>query len=143
MRTLIIGHSPSRVKTVPVVDTRDSTSRHDSTAFPPGGTGSVGGKLVVLTRTTPVEFDDSFDRLNLWNEDNTRLGIDLTGRDRAIALGKEVAVSMGHTGVPLTEVVVDGCRLLHVPHPSGLNRWWNSDKNKEAAERAVRDFIYQ
>jgi uracil-DNA glycosylase len=55
------------------------------------------------------------------------------GLKTASALGLEPAYFSPQTGLNAVFVVV--------PHPSGVNRWWNSSKNRQTARRSVRSFV--
>ncbi len=58
----------------------------------------------------------------------------LEGR-RVILAGFGVAKAFGLDQEPLRWQVGLGHRVAVVPHPSGVNRWWNDFSNVEAAER--------
>ena len=41
------------------------------------------------------------------------------------------------SGMRMTALAV----LPHLPHPSGLNRWWNDRRNRESVRRFLRDAV--
>jgi len=66
---------------------------------------------------------------------------------RAVLLGREVCCAFGARDLePLAErwVELDGARLLvgHLPHPSGLCRWWNQAANMGRARAWLADFLW-
>jgi len=62
----------------------------------------------------------------------------LAGR-RAILLGSGVARAFQVPARPFFEWrQSNGLTFMVVPHPSGLNRWWNDPANLALAERALR-----
>ena len=117
---------------------------------------SAGEKFWQMTGLTKEQYAQAFDRDNLFfwldkrrsierRRDAARAVIcrvDETIPDvRIIALGKVVAEAFGmvNTQVPL---VWRGHTVL-VPHPSGLNRWYNDKSNARRArvfvERVAKD----
>lgn len=73
---------------------------------------------------------------------------EIRGR-RAILLGRKVALALGFPGlVPLvwfedSDFVrgEDATEVAYLPHPSGLNRFWNDPTRTEAARRFLRKEI--
>lgn len=61
--------------------------------------------------------------------------------DRVVLLGRAVCKAFGLRLAPLEDRVERGRRWLHVPHPSGVNLWWNEEANAEAAGRALRGIM--
>ncbi len=55
---------------------------------------------------------------------------------RVIFMGKNVARAFGKDKMPPMEWVSDerGFRYAIMPHPSGVNRWWNSKANMATAK---------
>lgn len=66
-----------------------------------------------------------------------RLALRFGGR-RVILLGRSVAKAFGLT-VGYLKWVNIGFDVAVVPHPSGINRWWNGARNKAAARRFMED----
>jgi hypothetical protein len=62
------------------------------------------------------------------------------GRVRLVLLGAKVARCFGLPWRPLARYEWTGGEALVVPHPSGVNRWWNEARNRRAARRALRAF---
>lgn len=65
------------------------------------------------------------------------------GKSKYILLGRHVARCFGFGWKPLTVGNIAGKRFLLVPHPSGLNRWWNHKANVVEAKRALRRFLHE
>jgi hypothetical protein len=61
--------------------------------------------------------------------------------DRLVLLGGNVCRAFGLRLAPLERTVRRGRLWLHVPHPSGVNRWWNDPENERAAEAALRSVL--
>ncbi len=57
---------------------------------------------------------------------------------RVILLGQGVARAFGVRAPPLTWRRVGRREFAVVPHPSGVNRWWNDPKNVRRAKRFLR-----
>jgi hypothetical protein len=58
---------------------------------------------------------------------------------RAILVGRAVACAFGLRGLePLRWVRSGALEVAMVPHPSGLNAWWNSPENRSAAAAFLR-----
>jgi uracil-DNA glycosylase len=58
---------------------------------------------------------------------------------QVLAAGKRVARAFGvEKPVYLTKVPVNGGTLWIVPHPSGINAWWNDEGNKRKARRFLK-----
>lgn len=136
---LIIGQAPSR------------TSDPDEPL-----TGRSGRRLADLLG---VAFDVvlTSERRNLnhkWTQKNGRDGFDgreaadtaerimsEDGPKRVVILGAKVAGAFGLTWKPLHSERAFGRSFLMIPHPSGLNRWWNDSKNRRSAAVAFRRFL--
>ena len=59
-----------------------------------------------------------------------------------VMAGRGVAAAFGIRRVPyLTWVQHRGMTTAILPHPSGVNRWYNDPRNKRAAERFLRSII--
>lgn len=66
---------------------------------------------------------------------------------RVVLLGVRVARAFGLMRIPLLEwqsVVAFGSRFeaARCPHPSGLNRWWNDEHNREQARGFLTSAIW-
>lgn len=128
-------------------------------------TGKVGRKLADLAGLSYHDYLQAFDRRNLLNyypgpakvgegdsflvaEAKTaavRMRPQLAGRV-VILLGASVAEAFGYGKVPLTEwtrCYAWGAEFLmaKVPHPSGVNRWWNDYENVRRVEMFLRVFL--
>ena len=58
-------------------------------------------------------------------------------RTKFILAGKRVAAAFGIRAAYFEVVVKDGRQFMIIPHPSGINRWWNEHG---AAERFIAEF---
>lgn len=63
-----------------------------------------------------------------------------TGRVVLLA-GKRVAGAMGARAGYLEWFDMGGARAAVLPHPSGVNRWWNSAENRARATEFVRECL--
>jgi uracil-DNA glycosylase len=125
--------------------------------------GKTGAAIAKLLGIPHVEFLARFQRLNLnrklvgrsktgradpydRNEGELRAaGIAASETPRIVLLGRHVATSFGLTFDPLMirrekNLAETINRYLILPHPSGLNRWWNDPRNRRAAQRKLRRF---
>jgi uracil-DNA glycosylase len=66
-----------------------------------------------------------------------RLRRRLRGR-RVLMLGGNVARAFGLRAELMTWSDAGGFEAAVVPHPSGVNRWWNDPRNRAAARRFLR-----
>lgn len=150
MRTLLIGQAPARTSD-PAVPLRD---------------GASGRRLARLVGLGPAEYAEAFDRVNLLDSwpgsagkgDRfpaalARLAADrllpaLARRARSggrvVFVGGAVARAFGFEAAPLlwrawkpgaADRPVIAARL---PHPSGVNPWWNDETNRRAAAEFLR-----
>lgn len=62
---------------------------------------------------------------------------------KTVFLGKEVARCFGFSTMTYLEVLTGepGLEMLLLPHPSGVNRWWNDPKNVRLASKAFKSFL--
>lgn len=58
-----------------------------------------------------------------------------------VLCGREVHEHFGLSGEFLDIIEADGVQYLLFPHPSGLNRWWNSEENCKKAKKKLKEFI--
>lgn len=146
MKPLIVGEAPSK---------------NEITETPLEG--RVGRRLAELAGLPYDAYLDYFDRVNLLHvrqdeaekgftfdlpaarEAVARMRQDGTLRDRSvILLGHRVAEAFG---------VARSLKYFHacptgqgglvwlMPHPSGINRWWNDRENKKSAEAFLRGLV--
>lgn len=64
--------------------------------------------------------------------------LDLQGYERAVLCGDAVRRAFGVKDEYLSIVEIRGVPTLVLPHPSGINRWWNDPANVRAAITAIR-----
>lgn len=63
-------------------------------------------------------------------------------RGDVILLGRRVAAAFGIPGQPFLRTArYARCSLTVVPHPSGVNYWWNDDANTRRARRTLRRIV--
>lgn len=55
-----------------------------------------------------------------------------------VLAGKRVAVALGVRAAYFQRVEFAGSWAVVVPHPSGVNRWWNDGQNLGRAKRFLR-----
>lgn len=123
-------------------------------------TGVLGNKVAALLGMTRAEFIRKYRRLNLndrWNGKNGRgdafdeeagraAAVELLAdchAARMVLLGQNVARCFGleHHAPLSTGLFMNGIQFFLLPHPSGINRWWNEPKNARAAQKKLREFV--
>lgn len=146
---VLVGESPSRT----------SESAHPLSGHP------IAGKLARLCGVGVLEYLAAFDRWNLLTRYPGHSGnkgalfprgeararaADLTARGAfrgrpVLFLGSRVADAFGFDAEPLTWNAAEGAggasRCAVLPHPSGVNRWWNDAANARRAEAFMRRFL--
>lgn len=58
-----------------------------------------------------------------------------------ILLGRQVAEAFGVDYRPCRATWIGNLRVLVIPHPSGLNRWWNGKGNRAKVRRFLRRYV--
>jgi len=148
MRPLIVGQAPARGRSLstPFVGTR------------------TGARLCELTGLSEEQLISKFELVNLVkrypgksgkgdafpfktaNANVRRLMPRMADR-RVLLLGSNVAKAFGLRMLPLTwypwtlslrNGESNDCLVALLPHPSGVNRWWNSHRNQLRAARFLR-----
>lgn len=119
-------------------------------------------KLAALCGLTVPEYLEAFDRRNLlplWPGKNGKgdlfpiraaraaaadMSVLLVDRD-VVFLGRNVARAFGRPGLPFLawHAGIGGPpgRAACLPHPSGVNLWWNDERNRRAAARFLRRLL--
>lgn len=129
MRRLILGERPSHGGPHPRI-TESSTTRQ-------------------LDRIC-ANWRHSFETLNVWpfaDRELDKLDVNaLIDRDRydvIVALGFTVSQELGlsHRSTWLSWHERDGVSILRLPHPSGVNRWWNDPVHRTYASLALAQAI--
>ncbi len=152
---LIIGQAPAQ---------------HDDPSQPI--TGRTGRKLASLMDMSFEEYQCTFDRANLLDEWpgrrnmgvgdafpleevrrsayslwSTYLGVTSCQYDWVLLLGRAVENAFGgRKPMPWMKwelIMPQAMKVAVLPHPSGVNRWWNETANKRAAKRFLRDWRVQ
>lgn len=122
---------------------------------PPGCTGHRIWLMVrEHTGLDPDQYVAAFDRINLvcgpWSSAIARREAalllecgTLRLRGPVILLGVQVARAFGISeGDPIRSCEADGVRFHCVPHPSGLNRWYNDPDNRRRVGLVLADAYY-
>jgi len=130
MKPLIVGEAPSK---------NEVTERPIE--------GRIGVRLASMAGLTLPEFLATFDRVNLLHvrQDTVTHGFtfDYVAATQSAALikrtfqpnqivlllGRRAAWTFGLGGEYFIQHAIHGAEVRIVPHPSGINRWWNSPEN--------------
>ena len=124
MRPLFVGEAPSK---------RPSIGRNSSR-----------GRLANLVGVKPLElrWTNLFEHLveEFDQEEARAAAARINGREsRLILLGQKVAKAFGlERPIALRWMLHRGSWVAVIPHPSGLNRWWNEAENRDAVEKFLR-----
>lgn len=145
MKALIVGQAPSE----------------DTDGRPPF-TGRSGARLADLLGIPHAALPRYVDLVNLIDRwpgktkrgkgDQFPMGearaaatmlLSVTPHDRIVACGVRVADALGLPDIRPLETRTIGARLfLMLPHPSGVNLWWNDVDHIAAATERLRKFIH-
>ncbi len=123
--------------------------------------GIVAVRLAELLGIHPVNFIKKYARINLNTEWIGKAGkgdvFDVVEGRRAaknllmgswthyVLLGRNVADCFGlEIDEPLQMFCAEGAdkHYLLLPHPSGINRWWNDPEHRKAAAWALKSFLH-
>ena len=144
MRPLVVGEAPSRTS-----DPADPI------------TGRCGAKIAALAGLTVDEFADRFERANLldaypgkldgskgtlWDPISAKKRADEIVGERfgasryVVLLGRRVATAFGVGRVDYMEetAAIRGAAVVVLPHPSGINRWYNDARNVARASAFMK-----
>lgn len=111
------------------------------------GSGGTRRRLAALFEVPEAEMMDAVLWLNLWEYPGARperyvrlVEESADPTDAIILLGRRVQRAFGlEQQEPLTTIVRgSGTTILCLPHPSGLNRWWNDPAHVVEATTALR-----
>jgi len=140
MRPILVGEAPG-----PNTDPYRPLNCDEST--------SAGGRLRDIMRIDRDQYNMMFDKINLmplkpdrWSIPESREKADklmrfLYNRD-VFLLGKRVAHAFGMMERQFFDGLHCGQTVLYVvPHPSGLNRWYNDAENVEISRQFWHDTI--
>lgn len=122
--------------------------------------GRIGARLAACAGITIDEYMTIFDRVNLLDmqpQDSGKgtdfnvkaagrrarqLELGMSRRPLILLLGKRVASAFRFTNVNyFQQVTIDGILTYVVPHPSGINRWWNFFDNELQMIRFMRGIV--
>lgn len=141
MKPLLVGEAPSKNEVIPQTLG-----------------GRVGKRLAKFAGITIQEYLETFDRMNLLIErqdtaehgfqfdmqqakENARnLRLMFPERRRIILLGKRVAEAFQLPLIYFEEMRADHIYTI-IPHPSGINRWYNEPRNIAEIEHFMRMLV--
>ena len=123
--------------------------------------GRIGARLADCCDLTMAEFLATFDRVNLLQvqpqdggkgatfnvQEARRVAYSMTQHSDwpgrlALILGKRAGAAFGFVQVDyFQKMALYGAIVYVVPHPSGLNRWWNDPENELQMMRFMRELI--
>lgn len=145
MKPLIIGEAPGK---------------HGDATKPVEG--RIGARLAACCGLTLDEFLNTFDRINLLDEQpqdapkGMAFNVKAAGRRAReleltlgqlplmLLLGKRVAAAFRMTNVEYFQAAFIGTvPTFVVPHPSGINRWYNKIENELQMIRFMRGIVKQ
>lgn len=131
-------------------------SQRPEHALFPRPSGCTGNRLLrLLQRRVPEaterDYLRAFDRRNLlvgaWSNARAReaardLSVPLAGRT-VVVLGGAVRRALGLPEQLVHPVEMDGVTWRQLPHPSGLNHWYNSEECKDVAALLLEELYLQ
>lgn len=138
MKPIIVGEAPSK-------------NEHPPSPIE----GRIGHRLAACTGISFAEFLERFDRMNLLevrqdtkekgfefdavaaSKSAERLWSNFQRGQIVLLLGKRVAKAFAVKGEYFVKQNVAGADVYVLPHPSGINRWWNDSRNG----RRMYDFM--
>jgi len=124
--------------------------------------GRCGDRLAVLFGLSVAEYAIIFERVNLLPKfpgkkgkgdafdrrnaaiaaRNIKIGFRMSSRPFSILLGRNVAEAFGFEYRPLgVQRHHELGHLVFLPHPSGINRWWNEPENVWRAKKLLRRLV--
>jgi hypothetical protein len=111
------------------------------------GSGGTRRRLASLFEVSENEMMDAVLWLNLWEYPGTRperyvrlVEESAEPLDAVVLLGRRVQRAFGLERQEALSTIVrsSGTTILCLPHPSGLNRWWNDPAHVREATEALR-----
>lgn len=121
--------------------------------------GRLGRKIADLCGITFDEYVELFDRINIldcWPGKSGKgdvfpkaeaarqaMRIKIHERDCVVMLGQGVARSFGIKAEFLRWTFLGSTRVLILPHPSGINRWYNDPQNTRKARKIMHRLSIQ
>lgn len=117
--------------------------------------GESGYRLATWAGLSPAEFRERARLVNVYRELPPRWGrpfargraeelavdAERAGAERVVLLGERVAAAFDYTAPPFEwhpTAMLPTQLVALVPHPSGLNRYWNEPVNRRLVERFLR-----
>lgn len=128
---------------------------HELYPAPQGCTGHrLWTMLSARTGCSRWEYLERFERRNLvrsklYDKTIARLNAadifrELFGTGRTVVLlGRDVQVAFGHPPLLVHPQMIGGCTWRQIPHPSGLNRWYNNPENVRVVELLLEELYVQ
>lgn len=120
-----------------------SSPGHELYPYPPGCTGHRILEMLQsrIPEVTRRQYLERFERRNLVphklfdkkiaREYASKMEYELFGSGRQVVLfGADVAAAFGHPRLQIHPQMIGGTTWRQVPHPSGLNRWYNEGNNR-------------
>jgi hypothetical protein len=138
-RVLVVGQAPGR--------TGDPTRPFDSRRGSGRRLAELAGVEAISDVADVVNVLDSWpgaagqkgDRFPMGAARRAAARVDLGGYDRVLLIGRGVAAAFGVSAPFLVWFPLRGAEAAVVPHPSGVNHWWNDGSNKERARGFFRE----
>lgn len=133
MKTILLG----------MTNPLSSRPEHALWPSPPGCTGHRIYEMIRsrLPDVTEKSYRDAFDRRNLvtggWSAARGRAAAERLIEEMAdsgrtiVVLGDAVRRCLDLPRAPLSTTPLRGAAWVQLPHPSGLNRWYNDEKNRK------------
>lgn len=122
--------------------------------YPPGCTGHRIYEMLQerVPDVTRRQYLDAFDRRNvvsakvfdkkLAREGAAKLEQEFWGSGRTIVLlGNDTVAAFGHPRSLVHPQVIAGATWRQIPHPSGLNRWYNDPENRKLVSMLLEDLF--
>ena len=116
--------------------------------------GRIGKRFAKLLQITPEQFAADFERVNLnylplssfdYEEAARRADSIIRNKEirKVVVCGQRVCGCFWLPFLPLHTKIRGGRKAYFIlPHPSGLNRWWNDPENVVRAGESLRTFVY-
>lgn len=140
MVPLIVGQAPSRGKLGPALGVRSRSGRRLAELLGVEDASRAFETVNAASRWTGKQ--GKGDRFAPSEEDLIAVrGRMLPGR-KVLVLGRAAAKALGVGRARYLDITrAFQAEVMVVPHPSGVNRWWNDPRNVERAKAAVRGWL--
>lgn len=132
---LLVGEAPNR----------SGEGKRANTTFTGGRIAQLGGHDIPRTnllREWPgVQGRGSLFPMELARPAAMRLWRRKPRRIAFVFVGRRVAQAFGWYGAYFEWGELRGRRVVTMPHPSGINHWWNDPHNTRTAARFIRSLV--